>query len=51
MKTLYPHFENVLSEFMYVVDVLYVLRKRRKMVCCAWNPWYVCEVLVRFAGP
>ena len=27
LKTLHPNFENVLFEFMYVLDVMYVLRK------------------------
>ena len=27
MKTLHPNFENVLSEIMYVLDVMYFLRK------------------------
>ena len=30
MKTLHPNFENILFEFMYVLDVMYFLRKRRK---------------------
>ena len=30
MKTLYPNFENVLSEFMYVLDVMYRKKHWRK---------------------
>ena len=32
LKTLHPNFENALSEFTYVLDVMYVLRKRRKFL-------------------
>ena len=31
MKTLYPNFENVLSEFTYVLD-MYVLRKLSALI-------------------
>ena len=46
MKTLYPNFENVSSEFMYVLDVMYVLRK----LSASWTKLIEIDEICHFVG-
>ena len=41
LKTLHPNFENIISDFMYVLDIIYILRRRRKIFA------EICAVIFR----